>query len=37
MIDLGFSVPTATLGKRGVNKKKFFGLTTICQSVCEHC
>lgn len=29
MIDRGLSVPTATLGSSGVNKKKFFGLITI--------
>lgn len=29
MMDRGFKVPTATLGKSGVKRKKFFGLTTI--------
>jgi hypothetical protein len=29
MIERGLSVPTATLGRRGVKRKKFLGLTTI--------
>lgn len=32
IIERGLSVPTATLGRRGVNRKKFLGLTTTCQT-----
>jgi hypothetical protein len=39
-IDRAFSVPTATEGRRGVKRKKFFGETTIwwigMQLACEH-